>query len=268
MEFIRDLNGVSFNLDGFGALFESGIADGLFDQVEYNTDGSYPTFILHKDGAAICDIFGVTSSPSMYICPVFNPTVSIPSGSITQIMQCDRYKQGVNNKMGYSTGAISRSSDSPCLMRCKGGYVIYKNFPPLSSSSYVDAQAVVIGKTSSNKTGMLVTEPLSISEPIERCNDIAYVTVNGDSTSVPSAYRFSKMKYSSDKDPYNTYDPYTYLNLDRVILTQIPVPGQYGSNDYFSTAFFRAMDSFSGYGTHVINGKKYGVLGNWAVLDE
>lgn len=267
MEFIRDLNSVPFNQDGFGALFESGIADGLFDQVEYNTDGSYPTFILHKDGAAICDIFGVTSDASIYICPVFNPAVSIFSGSINQIMQSDRYKQG-NNKKGYSTSAISRSSDSPCLMRCKGGYVIYNNFPNPSGGSYTYKQAVVIGKTTSNKTGFVVTDGTSTAQAIDLLNNIGYVTVNGDSTSIPSAYRFSKLKVSSGNDPYDSIGQDNYLNLDRVILTQIPVPGQYGSNDYFNTAFFRAMDSFSGYGTHVINGKKYGVLGNWAILDE
>lgn len=267
MEFIRDLNSVPFNQEGFGALFESGIADGLFDRVEYNTDGSYPTFILHKDGAAICDIFGVTSNASIYICPVFNPAVSIPSGSITQIMQCNRYKRGVN-AMGYVTAAISRSSDSPCLMRCKGGYIIYRNFPDQSGGGYTYKQAVIIGKTTSNKTGFVVTNNYQTSTPIEQLNDTAHVTVNGDSTSVPSTYQLSKMKVPDNTDPYNNMGQTNYLNLDRVILTQIPVPGQYGSNDYFSTAFFRAMDSFSGYGTHVINGKKYGVLGNWAILDE
>lgn len=266
MEFIRDLNSVPFNPDGFGALFESGIADGLFDQVEYNTDGSYPTFILYKDGVAICDIFGVTSG-LIYIYPVFNPAVSIPSESIDAIRECYRYKQGASTKL-YGTSPISRSSNSPCLMRCKGGYVIYKDFPYPASGSYVSTQAVVIGKTSSNKTGFVVTENTTTSEPIERLNESVYVTVNGDSTSVPSVYRLSKTKLASEGDPYNSRDQYNYLNLDRVILTQIPVPGQYGSNDYFTTAFFRAMDSFSGNGTHVINGKKYGVLGNWAILDE
>lgn len=267
MEFIRDLNSVPFNQEGFGALFESGIADGLFDQVEYNTDGSYPTFILHKDGAAICDIFGVTSNASIYICPVFNPAVSIPSGDIASIRTCSRYKQGVNTG-GYGTQAISRSSDSPCLMRCKGGYVIYNNFPNPSGGSYTYKQAVVIGKTTSNKTGFVVTDINQTSQAIDLLNNTGYVTVNGDSTSVPSVYRFSKLKVNSSNDPYNSTGQDNYLNLDRVILTQIPVPGQYGSNDYFNTAFFRAMDSFSGYGTHVINGKKYGVLGNWAILDE
>lgn len=267
MEFIRDLNSVPFNQEGFGALFESGITDGLFDQVEYNTDGNYPTFILHKDGAAICDIFGVTSSASIYILPVFDPDVSIPSGDITFIRICSRYKQGINTG-GYGTQAISRSSDSPCLMRCKGGYVIYNNFPNPSGGSYTYKQAVVIGKTTSNKTGFVVTDSNQTSQAIDLLNNTGYVTVNGDSTSVPSVYRFSKLKVNSSNDPYNSTGQDNYLNLDRVILTQIPVPGQYGSNDYFTTAFFRAMDSFSGYGMHVINGKTYGVLGNWAILDE
>lgn len=267
MEFIRDLNSVPFNPEGFGALFESGIADGLFDQVEYNTDGSYPTFILHKDGVAICDIIGVTSSASIYICPVFDPSKPLDSSITTN----QRYKIGSGYSVsGYISTPISRSSsvDNPCLMRCSGGYIIYNRFPDPTQGA-TNQQSIIIGKTSSNKTGFCVNAMANVSSPFQQNNDTGYVTVSGDSRTVPSVYRFTKTRVSSNYDPYYEYGSSTnYLDIDRVILTQIPVPGQYGSNDYFTTAFFRAMDSFSGNGEHVINGKKYGVLGNWAILDE
>ena len=165
-------------------------------------------------------------------------------------------------------------------MKCKYGFIFYGTYPDWRvTQNQSNLLALIIARTSNNEnqktpTTAFINAPSSGSTTISNMhNQVVYVTQNklaGDahvspmSTSVFSFYRMAK---DTNTDPAVGYVGPGY-NLDKTILVPIPIPGEYGSNEFFETAFFRGMDTFEDNGIHVINGKKYGVLGNWAILDE
>ena len=258
MELIRDLPS---SLSDFADLLAESVSDGLFTRVEYDLVDDEHVIDIYDGTNVVCRIMDSISRSSRQFIPFVDSSHSKDDyvANTPWIYRAEWFKMGTYY--------------NPCMLRCHGGLVLLDQVACLYDT-YINygASFIIIGRTSDSKTGFIVSSNDGAGwVPQEiRAENIA-VTTYGDSLSATSRYYMPKMNYSGEKSTEYAQEgsiAAKAYNRDRTILTRVPVPGQYNSDGYFTSVFFRSMDAFDGPGTHIINGRKYGVLGNWAVLDE
>lgn len=139
----------------------------------------------------------------------------------------------------HSTGS-DVATQKICL--CKGGVIF----------SRTDNWYFAIAKTNEGKTGLI---PVRDGGYSSQAQYPFYTTCSGDNTSLPLFTNGYKICRNSDSG-------------DRTILTKLPVVGTTGSNDYFTTVYAKNIVQWAEDGVQLFDGKKYGCVGPFAMLDE
>lgn len=244
----------------------------IFDLVAYDSQNEKITIECAKP---VCEI--TIESGNIIIAPIWDPYGSDNTYGLDK-----RYKDTSSTSYNYRFKAqLDASAVRPfSAMYCKNGFVFYGRYPDFkySGSTENGYVAIIIARTKTVGDGepisMFMNAPVNTTIMRNITSNIGYATIGKYETEEgynscysPSVFNFSRQFVNSSSDPAFLTSNMSY-SADRTILTPIPIPGKYGSNDFLETAFFRAMDTYEDNGLHIINGKKYGVFGNWAILDE
>ena len=254
---------------------EQDITKGIFGRVDYDSSNSKITIYDPYDELFnLCEV--TIANNYIMFSPIFNEYGSSDYG-------VDGKYRDSNSGSAYNYRfrvPVNTGTYPFTAMKCKYGFIFYGTYPDWrNTQNYAGLSALIIARTSKNENQKapitaFINAPITSSGTISGIGtqDI-FITQNklaGDAHVSPmstSAFSFCRLAQHTYSDPAVGYGGPGY-NLDKTILVPIPIPGKYGSNEFFETAFFRGMDTFEDNGVHVINGKKYGVLGNWAILDE
>lgn len=272
------------NLEDLAELLELGvdsshIQNGIFGRVEYDsTNEVINLYDPYDDLYKICEV--TISNNYIMFAPVFNDFASYDYGIN------GKYKDSSASSYIYRFRVPTNITALPfSAMKCKYGFVFYAAYPDFSMKTNVSSStSMVIARSTTNESlseekppitifvnGMATSSYAPIKDHDQQNIYITQHALAGDVDSSlnrsTSAYTLYRIAANTQYDPAIGYNGPGY-NLEKTMLTPIPIPGKYGSNDFFETAFFRAMDTYRDNGLHIINGKKYGVFGNWVILDE
>lgn len=263
------------DLPGLKQLLERGVdtqdpALGIFGAVDYE-DSKIKIYDQNMTSTEICEV----TKDNGYI--IFTPFYDLAL----------KYKDANAGSYNYRFRVPENTGAFPfTAMLCKYGFVFYGAYPDWRiTTNIAGLSALIIARTATDVSETKRASTAFISAPYSTNGTISniyqqqvYITQHAytggardlyenTSPNSTSVYGFYRIAHDTSNDPAIGYVGPGY-NLDKTILDPIPIPGKYGSNEFFETAFFRKMDTFEDNGLHIINGKKYGVLGNWALLDE
>ena len=214
------------------AFLQPTVGDGLFDSVAYDNESSPTKIVCTQNGNTILDI-----------------SVSDAKWNFLPYAADGITGNGITG-MRYMTAAY----------RCKGGVLIAGNNG--AGDATFTRWNFLIAKTSAGggKTGFVRVGTSGYNAPQVYVNGgrTFHTTCFGDST---SAQLFT--------GGFSVYIHYTAgTPYDRTILTKLPVVGEPGSTDYFTTAAVRNCVQFYEDGEQIIGGKQYGCAQAFAILDE
>lgn len=243
----------------------------IFDLVNYDSENQKITISC---AAEVCEV--KLDSGNIIFSPIWDPYATDNTYGLS-----GKYKDTSASSYNYRFKVPALSSDTYpfSAMRCKNGFVFYGRYPEFNmASSIPNLHALIIARTKKVGDGEPVTlfmnVPVGNLTPRTMNQNIGYVTIGKyetesgvNSNLAPSTFNFDRKFVNSNYDPAYLVANMSY-HADRTFLEPIPNPGKYGSCEFSETAFFRSMDTYEDNGLHIINGKKYGVFGNWAILDE
>lgn len=149
-----------------------------------------------------------------------------------------------------------------CMMRCSGGIGFF--YWHVNSSTPI--AAIFVGKTSDNKTAFLSHGKSQYDYAVssgQTKNAIHRNTASGVMYPIKFGDNTALSLWAN-----GVFTCCDCIDADRTILREIPVVGERGSSDLFTTLFIRTATQVPTYGRQKIGDHYYGCLSNFAILDD